>query len=42
MTKQHLFLQVLTSNWILYHVDLEKRGECGVVAREKHESRISQ
>ena len=26
----------------MYHVDFEKRGECGVVARERHESRMSQ
>ena len=42
----------MKSNWqnkiengcikILYHVDLEKRGGCGVVARERQESHMSQ
>ena len=25
-----------------YHVDFEKRGGCGVVARERHKSHMSQ
>ena len=30
------------SIYIIYHVDLEKRGGCCVVARERHESHMSQ
>ena len=29
------------NNLSLYHEDLEKRGGCGVVARERHETHIS-
>ena len=28
--------------YVLYHKDLEKRGGCGVVARERHQSRVSE
>ena len=41
--------QEIEINWVsmkfcrknVYHVDLEKRGGCGMVARERHESHMS-
>ena len=38
-----LFLQSANFRMqIFYREDLEKRGACGVVAHEKHESHVSQ
>ena len=37
-----LIMQVMEMNRkIFYHEDLEKREGCGVVARERHESHVS-
>ena len=39
-------IMILTVNrinfYLTYHGDLEKRGGCGVVARERHESHVLQ
>ena len=36
-----LILVTKTYFVVLYHEDLEKRGGCGVVVRERHDSHMS-
>ena len=36
------FINFLLNNMKQYHEDLEKWGRCGVMARERHESHVSQ